>query len=830
MKRIHDSLNKVLENHRIVFWYDPEKEWRDEYDAFACDNVEKILVENNEFGVKVRIRRSSDPRTRFLLYFPSPRPADSDNWLIDLLLQGHEYKADKVSLALLESGLNYDHHPLVEKHITFFNSHKRVEALKSLFAKDDGADMIRLKMVAVLAGADAEMDNILLHFLGMTAEENWFDPVSQSLADAKLADFFWQKVSELFGYRSEAPSLKDFAVSLFRSANPLDPGAVLHQHAKVFLQRWKDGKNDCESFKRWSAILETELNISSQLAGIEDVSALADSDLFAAFDRKIMHSLCGLVEAGGGKNVIRNIISRRKSSFWYEQHKHGYLALESALDLQEDIEGAELGVEDIDSGIERYVKTWWRADMDYRHFCFHLQNYGQPMLMEKILEKIEKSYLNNFLLPLNDLWSDTVKKTGKWATAKHIPQRGFFNTHVKPFLDKNQKVVVIVSDAFRYEAAMEFASLLRKEDRWNCDVETLFGSLPSYTQLGMASLLPGGTIEIDPATGNALLDGQPTAGLQNRDAIIKKALGNRAVAFQTEDFLELNTKTDGRAIMRDNDVIFIYHNTIDATGDSPKTESKTFEAVDRTFGELLKILKKSANMNASNMILTSDHGFLFQLKDIPDEDMVEIPKNGEWLNKNRRFALGRNVSASKGVILFKAGELGLLGDWTAAFPASVGRFPLQGSSKRYVHGGISIQEIVIPVVKINKIRSSDTTKVDVDVLRPPAKITTGNISVSLYQERPVDDKELPRELKIGIYSKEGKAISETPTLRFDSQEEEPRLREKTVNLTLSRAADAFNNQTVYLRLDDNPPGTTQYVNYRTFEMKLYKHFERDFDE
>jgi hypothetical protein len=120
--------------------------------------------------------------------------------------------------------------------------------------------------------------------------------------------------------------------------------------------------------------------------------------------------------------------------------------------------------------------------------------------------------------------------------------------------------------------------------------------------------------------------------------------------------------------------------------------------------------------------------------------------------------------------------------------------------------------------------------VDVDVLRPPTKITTGNVSISLYQERPVDDKNLPRELKIGLYSREGKAISETPTLRFDSQEQEARLREKTINLTLSRAADACNNQMVYLKLDDNPPGTNQYVNYKSFELKLYKHFERDFDE
>ena len=72
----------------------------------------------------------------------------------------------------------------------------------------------------------------------------------------------------------------------------------------------------------------------------------------------------------------------------------------------------------------------------------------------------------------------------------------------------------------------------------------------------------------------------------------------------------MNTKTDGRALMRDHDVIYIFHNMIDKIGDAASTEARTFDAVEQAFDELDLIIKKVANINGSNMLITADHGFL----------------------------------------------------------------------------------------------------------------------------------------------------------------------------------------------------------------------------
>jgi hypothetical protein len=191
--------------------------------------------------------------------------------------------------------------------------------------------------------------------------------------------------------------------------------------------------------------------------------------------------------------------------------------------------------------------------------------------------------------------------------------------------------------------------------------------------------------------------------------------------------------------------------------------------------------------------------------------------------------LGRGIAPDAKVKLFDSAALGVKGDWSAAFPLSLGRFPLQGSGMRYVHGGISLQEVVVPVVKIHKARTDDTGRVEVELLRVPAKITTGQVSIALFQDRPALAKVLPRTLRVGIFAKDGTSLSEIKTQTFDSKETEARQRETAMLLVLSAAADAFNNKDVELRLEETVPGTSQNVTYKTQSIKIQKPFTSDFE-
>src|SRR5438094_4417943 len=107
-----------------------------------------------------------------------------------------------------------------------------------------------------------------------------------------------KEVARTFGYNTVTPSLRDFAVSLFRGANPLDRQVNLHPHAKVFLQRWKDSQAYEESFSNWAGQMEAELQIESSLNEVSDPAVLGDWDTFEIFDKFTLHWLCKSFEKG----------------------------------------------------------------------------------------------------------------------------------------------------------------------------------------------------------------------------------------------------------------------------------------------------------------------------------------------------------------------------------------------------------------------------------------------------------------------------------------------------------------------------------------------------
>ena len=97
------------------------------------------------------------------------------------------------------------------------------------------------------------------------------------------------------------------------------------------------------------------------------------------------------------------------------------------------------------------------------------------------------------------------------------------------FLKKDKKVCVIISDALRYEIGDELVSKIRQEDRFEASLDATLSMLPSYTQLGMAALLPNETLAIvgEGGNGTVQVDGHSSRGLENRGKILEMALGEK---------------------------------------------------------------------------------------------------------------------------------------------------------------------------------------------------------------------------------------------------------------------------------------------------------------
>ncbi|QFY90726.1 BREX-1 system phosphatase PglZ type A [Magnetovirga frankeli] len=892
--RIAQALTKIFDRHRIVFWYDAKQELRDDFEALQLPGVEKLELINNEYGIKYRLLREQ-PEQKFLLYREGPQPADLDNWLLDVQLAHGEFRTDQVAIWLSELELGLEFTDVVQAHAEFFQAIKRKDALKKLLKADDTAGQIRLKMLAVCTGSESRMDAVVENLLDELTTKNTKEHEKFKLIERfNLDAFLWEQMKRHYGYESDEPSIRDFVVTLFRDCyfqnfapeaegsgenNFRDfrafRGKKLSSDALVFLKRWKDSRQFEGGFETLSGECAEVLGIEQDLAK-RDFRELIELDYFRLIDQKIISDLVRAVAARtASSGDVAIWVRQRRQGHWYREYRHLYEAVDYAVRFMQTLSeivifepqmntGGHRSEKDIrvnpceslvpnslGSWVERYAKSWFLLDQLYRKFTYHVRMSGQASLMGSLTDQVENLYSNNYLLKLGDRFQTFVDAASKWEAFPVRKQKEFFEHWVRPFLRKDNKVCVIISDAMRYEIGDELLSLIRQEDRYSAELEPALSMLPSYTQLGMAALLPNKALAIaDNETGTVLVDGQNSQGTANRIKILGQAISQRATACKADELMAMKGD-DCRALVRDHDVIYVYHNRIDATGDKRESEERVFEAVEETLQELIRLIKKLTGANANNLLVTSDHGFIYQNRAIDESDFVgEEPqmdtdghglKNGNKnicvnpcesvvLFKDRRFILGRNLPKHPGLHKFTPEQLGLAGEVEVQIPKSINRLRLKGSGSRFVHGGASLQEVVIPVLKINKKRQSDVTAVEVDILRGASSvITSGQLAVTLYQAGPVTDKIQLRVLRAGIYTEAGDLISDSHDLTFDLSSENPRERELQVRFVLTRKADEANGQEVILRLEEKHAGTSHYKEYKSLRYLMRRSFTSDFD-
>ncbi len=828
--RITTALINLFEKHRIVFWYDEKKEFRKDFDELVLPEIEKLEINNNEYNIKYRILRER-PNQKFLLYHEGKQPPVAENWLADVKFAQGEFRTEQSAIWLADLGLSLEFLDLVQSHADFFNVEKRRVELKKLLKSDDTSQKIRLKMVAVCSGSEARVDSVLENLLQELADKK--DAKFNLLEQCNLLDFLWEQLKRCYGYHSTEPSIKDFAITLFKSCYAIGTNGVaqLNSDALVFLKRWKDSRQFESCFEIIAHECAEILSIKQDLE-TRDFRTLMDIDYFRLIDQKIISELVrAITQCSITCDDVALWVRKRRQSHWIGEFSHLYEAIDYAAQFVHTVNSTKLNMNTLIDGIQNYTRIWFKIDQYYRKFIYHVQMSSQISLMAALIEQIENLYSNTYLLKLGDRFQSCVNNMSLWTETKCKRQNEFFSTWVNPFLEKNNKVCVIISDALRYEIGDELLSVIQQEDRYSVELTPMISMLPSYTQLGMAALLPHDKLEFaNNETATVIVDGQNSQGTENRRKILDQATNHRATACRADE-LKAMRGDDCRTLMRNHDVIYVYHNRIDNTGDKRDSEERVFEAVEETISELVLLLKKLTSANANNVIITSDHGFIYQNRAIDESDFSgSEPKGKSILFKDRRFIIGHGLEESPYLNKFTSMQLGLGGDVEVQIPKSINRLRLKGSGSRFVHGGASLQEITIPVLKINKKRQSDITSVEVDILRGVSSvITSGQLSVTLYQLCPVSDKVQPRTLRLGIYTEAGELISDCHEMIFDLNSDNPRSREMQIRFVLSRKADSVNGQEVILRLEEKQNGTTHYKEYKSVRYLIRRSFTSDFD-
>jgi len=276
--RIAASLRQLFDEHRLVFWYDADRDMRAEFDAIDLSGVTKLEIANNEFGLKYRVLKQ-EPQTKFLLFKGAPEPEMAGNWLLDLQLASAVFKADQAAIWLAELGLPLRFEDVVRGHIEFFRSKVRVEALKRVLQASDTQTMVRMRMLAVCAGAEGGLDMIVEALLGELAGGK--DDALRLIERSDLTEFLWGQIKAAYGYNSDEPDFEDFAIGLFRSAyaRALGENGSLNAEALLVFRRWKNSRHSAAAFETLSARYQDLLKIADDLPA-RDFRSLMSIDHF----------------------------------------------------------------------------------------------------------------------------------------------------------------------------------------------------------------------------------------------------------------------------------------------------------------------------------------------------------------------------------------------------------------------------------------------------------------------------------------------------------------------------------------------------------------------
>lgn len=833
-QRLFDSLTTLFSTHPVVFWHDVEAEFASAVDSLQLAGVQLVRLDDMP-ALRVKLEIEGAPDQRWLIYSAKPEPEPTKDWLLDVRMRSKSFRADTTSILLEDLGLTTQGlRQHLKERVKFLRAKDRVDRLKRMVLPGDGAQDLDCKMLAVLTRADQpELFAMLQRLYGAVVVDGVADLSArpkawQDIAANDLTPAFWELVQLQLGYIEASPSLRDllfrilvtdFCRGLQGDAPPqlahfVLPDRTLAANASVFVGRWR---SDIAQFGNYNALAQAvanELDLVSLLSG-QSAEQLVECMTFEDVELRMVQELKKRIVAGAGANmdVVRALMARRRDGHWANpllasanERTRALAACYDALTAAADFfslkstHAAGFSFADAGTAFAQYRDELFRFDQLYRHFhtaADAVEPTGWAVLHE-LRETIEGVYSGWFIPHLSTAWSKVVEGPQgllqHWTLPEVTPQQAFYERKVLPLFDGGVKrVFVLISDAFRYEVAQELVQHTNSKSRFKASLDGMLGVLPSYTALGMAALLPHKTLAYkESANLDVLADGHVVATLEQRSEHLQRFGG---LAIKAEDLMGLG-KEKGRELVRDQRLIYVYHDRIDMTGDKQSSETKTFEAAAQTVQELSNVLGFIIHsLNGSAVLVTADHGFMYQESALDESDKSTLDdKPAGTLKAKKRYLIGRDLGTTpkawSGNTAVTAGTTleGSLDFWV---PKGASRFHFAGGA-RFVHGSAMPQEVVVPVitVRVSEAENAKTKYVSVSLLGAVNKVVTNTQRFEFIQTDAVSERVLARSVVVSLRdgSDNDKPISNVQSITFDSTSQLLDERKRSILLTVLAGA------------------------------------------
>ncbi len=794
-KALHSRFAAPLRDchkRRILFWQDPDQAFGGMIDVISVPGIKVLkLTGSNNFAAK-QCLLADDPDSDYLVYNPVPCSDIRDNWLLDIECYSEEFRADLLSMRIDELGLpaTAENRNAVRQYSRFFDNKERVAKLRRFGSDYAHPGQLHIDIIAALCDtADNTVPGIIRAVLsgGLEGEHN---AKLQSIARFGSMEMLEKLIFRDTGYPFAAGrNLHGFAAHLLFTAFSVTAGEGLLQgleayvsapHAQtcyLLVSEWLRSDGD-EILYEIAREIERDFSLKARFSQAE-LSALLGGECFPCIHEQILCRFMTEIVSGIIKpDAIIEAVEKRRTMKWYDRVRYYYEGLLQAAKMQQFKQEHAAGFHLAEhTGLwAAYTEQYYMMDTYYRRFhaafgkslrqsCTALED-----LFKGVADYVEKLYKNWYLASVCAQWTAlTREEFEKSPQLAGIPQQtDFYQREILP-LGGNSRVYVIISDALRYEAAVELTERLNAENKGQAAIGSMQSILPSITKFGMAALLPHDRLQLENDM-TVSCDSTATDNTVNREKILRRA-EPESVALTYKTLLAMK-QSEKRERVNGTRVVYIYHDVIDAIGEQRTTENQVFEACETAVSELVNLVRVIANeLSGTNILITADHGFLYSYQPLEESDKAEKSfVSGQIYELSQRYLIAD--AGCDAVHMIRSPLEELAPGKVLLAPQDAIRIKKQGGNLNYVHGGISLQELVLPVISYKSMRTAskkfvDVSKAELQLISQSRKISNSIFGLEFYQKEVVGGKIVPAAYEIYLCDAAGNAVSDRQLLIAD---------------------------------------------------------------
>ncbi|MCC7076802.1 MAG: PglZ domain-containing protein [Acidimicrobiia bacterium] len=372
-----------------------------------------------------------------------------------------------------------------------------------------------------------------------------------------------------------------------------------------------------------------------------------------------------------------------------------------------------------------YADEGWEVDRTHRHYELArgaLESYGD---LDVFINQARAAY---------EAWLDAIMQ----AMAVSVVQSGLDSgglVHQGDIHDRwvrtaEGSVAYVWVDALRYELGCELADQLSGLPG-RVETHAAVAAVPTITPVGMADLTPdaGGHLSLTVSSGKlaVTVDGQPVATVKDRVDRLRAAHAGGVldqsldtVAEQSERELHKQLGTSAVALIRSQE--------LDVQGESGMLQA-AWPQFSLVVQILARVVARLGHAGVGRVVITSDHGFIALPRSLEDDRTIDAPVGGTG-ELHRRVWVGTGGTTPPAAIRVPVSEAGTPGDVDLITPRGLAVFK-SGGSRQFFHGGLSPQEVVIPVVVVDFAEAAPAPNLEVSAEIAGGRIMTGTFAAAL---------------------------------------------------------------------------------------------------